>query len=90
MADNKEYAGLVSAISAPHHIDNDGLDYIVINLIETVPPAPEVPYVLYIDMTKPFAAKLARRVAKALVTKRRVRVGLETQRKSRIEWVKWE
>jgi hypothetical protein len=88
MANEKEYTGLVSAISAPHHIDNDGLDYIVINLIDTVPPAPEVPYVLYIDTSKPNAPQNARRVAKAFVTKRRVKIGLEILRKSRIEWVK--
>lgn len=51
---------------------------------------PEVPYVLYIDMSKPRAPKNARRVAEALVTKRRIRFGLEPIRKSRIEWVKRE
>ena len=56
--------------------------------VETVPPPPEVPYVLYIDTSKPRAAKHARRVAEAFVTKGRVKVGLEPIRKSRIEWVK--
>ena len=88
MMNEKEYTGLVSAITAPRQIDDDGLDYIVINLVDTIPPAPEVPYVLYIDTSKPRATKNARRVAAALVTKRRVRVGLEPIRKSRIEWVK--
>ena len=36
----------MSAITAPAYIDNDGLFYVVINLVDTVPPAPEVPYVL--------------------------------------------
>jgi hypothetical protein len=90
MANEKKYTGLVSAITAPAYIDNDGLVYIVINLVDTAPPAPEVPYVLYIDTSKPLAVKNARRVTKAFVTKGRVKVGLEPIRKGRIEWVKRE
>ena len=44
MANEKEYTGLVSAITAPAYIDNDGIIYVVINLVDTVPSAPEVPY----------------------------------------------
>ena len=54
MANEKEYSGLVSAITAPAYIDNDGIIYVVINLVDTVPSAPEVPYVLYIDTSKPY------------------------------------
>ena len=89
MANEKEYDGLVSAITAPAYIDNDGLVYIVINLVDTVPSAPEVPFVLYIDTSKSDAVKNARRVARAFVTKRRVKVRLEPMRKSRVEWVRW-
>ena len=45
MANEKEYTGIVSAITAPAKIDNDGLAYLVFNLVEAKPPAPEVPYV---------------------------------------------
>jgi hypothetical protein len=88
MATEKEYIGVVSAITAPTKIDNDGLVYVVFNLVDAEPPAPEVPYVLYIDTSKPLARKNARRVMTAFITGKRIRIGLEPERKSRVEWVK--
>ena len=88
MANEKEFTGVVSAITAPVKIDNDGIVYVLFNLIEAEPAAPEVPYVLYIDTTKPLALKNTRRVAIAFITGRRIRIGLEPKRKSRVEWVK--
>jgi hypothetical protein len=90
MSNEKEFTGLVSAITAPASIDNDGLIYLVFNLVDTQPPAPEVPYVLYIDTSKHHACKNACLVTEALITTERIRVGLEPIRKSRVEWVKKE
>lgn len=90
MSAETEYTALVSAITAPAHIDNDGLVYFLFNLVDVVPDAPEKPWVLYLDTTKPRASKYARRVAEAFVTGERVKIALEPERKSRVEWVKLE
>ena len=82
------YVGLVSALVAPSFIDNDGIAYMVINLIDAVPPSPEVPYVLYIDSTTQHGSKNAGIAAQAWAGKKRVEVVLEPVKQSRIDTIK--
>ena len=86
MLKEEVYTGLVSAINVPIKIDDDGFIYFLINLIDVVPPPAEIPYVLYIDTSKPQAAAMMLLMASAYVTKTRITVGLEPKRQGRVEW----
>ena len=81
------FTGLVSAITTPYVAD-DKIICMVINLIEVIPPAPETPYVLTVDTTKPTAAAMMLLMATAYVTRTRIAIGLEPIIKSRVAWAK--
>lgn len=82
------YSGLVSALVAPSFIDNDGIAYMVINLIDADPPSPEVPYVLYIDSTAQHGPMNAGIASRAWAEKRHVEVVLHPVKQSRIDTIK--
>ena len=84
------FRGCVQAVHAPDRIDADGLDYFTIGMIDVVPPAPEKPWVLSIDLSKSDAIEMCATVLRAIAGKARIVFVLESERKGRIAAVRLE
>lgn len=80
-----KFTGRIQNVTAPTHIDNDGLPYLAFAAVDVVPAPLQDPWVLYIDLSKRQASKDCNVVIDALIDKSFVEFTLEPVRIGRIQ-----